>query len=160
MHFPILALVTAGLASVASAGVAHSSKLSPPYCPPRPVTPQQQRRIFDEFVQKLFIERNPAKAMNDHVSEGYLQHNPFATTGRQPSIDNLDWLTPETVEFTVVHSGVDNNIGFTFTRMDLPGQDQPTAVADFMRFNGSCLVEHWDSIQERPANRTNPVDMW
>ncbi|RSL50976.1 hypothetical protein CEP51_015269 [Fusarium floridanum] len=152
--------MSAALASTANAGTNPLSALSAPYCPPRPASPQQQRIILDEFIQKLFIQRNATKALNDHVSVDYIQHNPFALSGRQNSIDGLSWISPETVNFTVVHSGIDKSLAWVFSRVDIAGQDQPTAAADFLRFSGSCIEEHWDVLQERPENRTNPLDMW
>lgn len=160
MHFSTVALLSTALASLANAGPLPLNELSPPYCPPRPVSSEQQRSIFDEFVQKLFIERNPTKALTDHMADDYIQHNPFALSGRQNGIDALSFVTPETVNFTVVHSGTDKDLAWIFSRVDQVGQDQPTAAADFFRFNGSCIQEHWDVLQERPANRTNPLDMW
>lgn len=32
---------------------------------------------------------------------------------------------------------------------------EPAAVVDVVRFEGTCIMEHWDVIQERPGNATN-----
>jgi len=38
-----------------------------------------------------------------------------------------------------------------------PGTGNPLTVAvDIYRFEGSCMVEHWDAIEGLPANSTNP----
>ncbi|KAN0078640.1 hypothetical protein V8E54_005153 [Elaphomyces granulatus] len=31
-----------------------------------------------------------------------------------------------------------------------------TVVVEIYRFNGSCMVGHWDAIEALPANSTNP----
>ncbi len=42
-------------------------------------------------------------------------------------------------------------------KTQFPGQELPSAVVDLYRFEGSCIVEHWDVKQERQANDTNVV---
>jgi len=37
---------------------------------------------------------------------------------------------------------------------------EPIALADIYRMDGTCIVEHWDVTQARPANATNPIAMF
>ncbi|PSN69665.1 hypothetical protein BS50DRAFT_293049 [Corynespora cassiicola Philippines] len=156
MHLISITVFAAAITSAVAASISSGA----PYCPPRPATSQQKRAILEEFAQKLFIDRDPVRASNDHVAIDYIQHNPTALSGRDNQLLALAFVTPETVNFTIRHLGLDGDIGFIFSRLDMVGAEQPTAVADFVRFNGTCLQEHWDVLQERPANRTNPLDMW
>jgi predicted SnoaL-like aldol condensation-catalyzing enzyme len=32
-----------------------------------------------------------------------------------------------------------------------------TAISDFYRYEGSCIVEHWDSVETASASTTNPL---
>ncbi|KAH8621928.1 hypothetical protein IG631_23323 [Alternaria alternata] len=130
------------------------------YCPPQAASPQQKRAILREFVQKLYIDRDPIRAVKDHIALDYIQHNPNALSGRENTLQSLAFITPDTVKFTIRHLGVDGDIGFFFSRFERVGADQPAAVADFVRFNGTCIQEHWDAIQERTENRTNSLDLW
>lgn len=43
--------------------------------------------------------------------------------------------------------------------MESPGA-KPKAVVDLFRMDGTCVMEHWDVIQERPENPKNPLAMW
>jgi predicted SnoaL-like aldol condensation-catalyzing enzyme len=115
---------------------------------------------LEEFVQKLYVERKGAVALLDHMPEDYIQHSPSIVSGRDASIQALSILAPENVSMTIRHYGMDGDLAWIFTRYDFVNQAEPLAIADFLRFNGSCIQEHWDVVQERPANRTNPLDMW
>ena len=63
------------------------------------------------------------------------------------------------VPSTVLRQSFDNNIGFAHVRVDEPGEE-PIALADIYRMEGTCIVEHWDVTQARPANATNPIAMF
>lgn len=64
-------------------------------------------------------------------------------------------FTNPAVEIQVLHQSFVAPIGWVHYRIDgfLP---EPTAVVDVYLWGGSCIVEHWDIIQERPVNVTNP----
>lgn len=63
------------------------------------------------------------------------------------------------VPSTVLRHSFDNSIGFIHVRVDEAGEE-PIALADIYRMEGTCLVEHWDVTQARPANATNPIAMF
>ena len=35
-----------------------------------------------------------------------------------------------------------------------------TAIVDLFRFNGSCIVEHWDVIESVDNATTNPIALY
>lgn len=63
------------------------------------------------------------------------------------------------VPSTVLRQSFDNNIGFIHVRVD-EANEEPIALADIYRMDGTCIVEHWDVTQSRPANATNPIAMF
>lgn len=155
------------LGTSAFAWTASASKLIPlessaaPYCPPRPATPEAQRVILGEFMQAFYEERNATKALLNHVAEDYIQHNPNALSGRQNSLSVLEpFLSPSTVNYTIMNEAFQDNIAFIHYRMDFVGVVQPFAVVDVFRFNGTCIMEHWDVVQQRTANATNPLALF
>ncbi|PSN63419.1 hypothetical protein BS50DRAFT_591569 [Corynespora cassiicola Philippines] len=156
MQLLLISLFAASVTSISPSLVAGG----PPYCPPRPATDQQKRAIFEEFYTKIYINYQPYQASNDHLASDYIQHSPSALSGRDNNLASLSFINPANINFTIRFAGIDGNIGYIYSRADINGQDQPSAIADFLRFNGTCIQEHWDVVQEMPANRTNPLTMW
>ncbi|KAH6999313.1 hypothetical protein EDB80DRAFT_584018 [Ilyonectria destructans] len=153
------------VSALAWAGTATSFSPRPqervPNCPPRPATPQQQRAILGQFSQAFYYERNATKALLDYVSKEYIQHNPGALSGRQKTLDVLEpVLSSDAIEFTVLRLAFDNNLAFVHYRMDIVGGGEPSAIVDVYRFNGTCIMEHWDVIQERDSNSLNPLALF
>ncbi|KAE9375844.1 hypothetical protein N431DRAFT_334060 [Stipitochalara longipes BDJ] len=128
------------------------------YCPPQPACAEDQVKIWNEFVDELWIKKNVSLAFLTHVDPGYIQHNPFALSGRQAAIDFLTTLWPAD-NFTIMHNGFYNNTGYLHYRVDTPGQ-YPQAITDILRFNGTCIMEHWDVIQSWSPNYTNPIALF
>ncbi|KAJ7510332.1 hypothetical protein B0H11DRAFT_1958552 [Mycena galericulata] len=128
--------------------------------PPRPCTPQavgprRQQEIFNNFVNSLYVAKTVDEAYT-HFTENFTQHNPDVLDGLAASFDFVDPLfTNPAVAVEVLHQGFEAPIGWVHWRIDgfLP---QPTAVVDVYLWGGSCIVEHWDIVQERPVNATNP----
>lgn len=128
------------------------------YCPPKPACEADQVKIWDEFVDELWFKKNVSLAFTTHVDPSYIQHNPFALSGRQPAIDFLSAIWPPR-NFTIMHNGFFNNTGYLHYRVDSPG-DLPQAITDILRFNGTCIMEHWDVIQSWSPNYTNPLALF
>ncbi|KAM0330207.1 hypothetical protein ACHAQA_004381 [Verticillium albo-atrum] len=160
MRFSATAVVSCALVSLASAASFGLKGVKAPYCPPRPASRHEKRLIFQEFVTKFFVNYNASGAVLEHMAEDYIQHNPTVVSGRDAAAEALSFLSPETVKFTVRLSGIDGDVAYVYSRLDIVGLPEPLAVADFLRFNGSCIQEHWDTAQAMPANRTNPLEMW
>ncbi|GME66204.1 hypothetical protein GTA08_BOTSDO11583 [Neofusicoccum parvum] len=168
MHLPTLAATALALL-VPSATAnpwppTYSNALAPaggaPYCPPRAASTAEQRAIFGEFVQKFLVEKNATRALLDHAAEDYIQHNPFFLSGRQVAIDALSGFPSSAVNYTIINRGFDADRGWVHYRLDTAGAPEPSAVVDIFRLEGTCIREHWDVIQQRPANATNPIAMW
>ena len=123
---------------------------------PTPISHQDD--IFNDFVQRFYIDKNVSEALHTYATSDYIQHNPFVGQGAQATIDYLGPILPS-VNLTLLHVGKDGDSGFAHYRLDGFGS-QPTALVDVYRFNGSCIVEHWDVIEALPANATNPLALF
>ncbi|QDS69154.1 hypothetical protein FKW77_010498 [Venturia effusa] len=132
-----------------------------PYCPPQPATNSEQTAIFNEFLQTFLVEKDPKTAFMRHVAEKYIQHNPMALSGRQTAIDILATFIPLS-NFTILRTAVQNGIGFVHYK-SVTGGGGPTggevtsSIVDILRFEGTCIVEHWDVMGVRTGNETNPL---
>ncbi|KAH8590066.1 hypothetical protein B0O99DRAFT_599329 [Bisporella sp. PMI_857] len=137
---------------------AEPTKFAPENCPPRPATQWLQNRIFEDFLQKFYVEKNATAAILDHMSEQYIQHNPYALSGRQNATEYVGPIL-QIANFTIAHQGYSNNIGWVHTKMTIPGAPI-TAVVDIFRFEGTCIMEHWDVATQLPADATNPLALF
>ncbi|TDZ40507.1 hypothetical protein CTRI78_v010282 [Colletotrichum trifolii] len=159
--FPALTLGFAAVASAGSGGYYVANNKALPNCPPRPASPAEQLAIFDDFIQKFYVEYNFTGSLLEHVPEDYIQHNPHLLSGRQNAIDFFSTIvTAGTSNFTIIHKAFEDNTAYIHYRSESTGAAEPSAVVDIFRFDGSCMVEHWDVIQERPANATNPLALF
>lgn len=129
------------------------------YCPSRAADPAEQLSILNQFIQKFYINKDVPTAFADHFDRNYIEHNPNALSGwNETNIAGLAGLIASS-NFTIMHSALDNNAGYVHFRQDTSGSP-PTAIVDVVRFNGSCIVEHWDVSEARPENTVNPLAMW
>jgi len=130
---------------------------SPPYCPPSPATESQQRALFSAFVSALYTAKNATLAFETYVAADLTEHDPFDAQGRAPNEAKLNGILPY-ASFDVLRYNLDNNLGLIHVRVnEVP---EPIALADIYRMDGTCIVEHWDVTQARPANATNPIAMF
>ncbi|WP_022953191.1 nuclear transport factor 2 family protein [Leucothrix mucor] len=105
---------------------------------------------------------DPEKAVELYVGDDYIQHNPAVGDGKQAFIDyftEMDRDYPgKTIEF--VRAIAEGDLVALHTHQAWPDGDEYITM-DFFRFddNGK-IVEHWDSIQEIPAETKNGNPMY
>ncbi|MCJ1317719.1 hypothetical protein MMC15_003045 [Xylographa vitiligo] len=127
------------------------------YCPSKPANEFHQRSIFTEFVNTLYGEKNVTKAFETYIAVDLIEHDPFDAQGRAANEAKLSAIIPY-ASFEVLRHSFDADVGFIHVKVDeLP---EPIALADIYRMEGTCIVEHWDVTQARPANATNPIAMF
>ncbi|KAJ7252979.1 hypothetical protein C8J57DRAFT_1661159 [Mycena rebaudengoi] len=149
-------MLTAQLISaLALTGAAFSQSTKLTTCTPHPASPAQQHEIFEVFAKLWYIERNLTQAFT-HVAANQIQHNPFLPDG---AVSTFDFVNPllrnPAVTVEVLHQAFVAPIGWVHYRIDGLNAE-PTAIVDVFRFDGACMVEHWDVMEERPINATNP----
>ncbi|KAG2027040.1 hypothetical protein GB937_000776 [Aspergillus fischeri] len=123
------------------------------YCPGHDADEEFQREIFNRFIQTLYEDKNVPEAFNTYVDPDLIEHDPFEQR-RDEVVARLSQIIPAST-FTVVHSTFDGDIGFVHLRVG-DEDAQPVALADIYRMDGTCIVEHWDVLQNLPENSTNP----
>jgi len=137
-----------------------TAKHPAPNCPPKPgfLHLGDQLESFNEFVQTFYYEKNVSKAFLEHVDVDYIQHNPFALSGRSNAISALSPFWP-LATIGIIHKGLVNSTGYIHYRLDFPGSP-PQAVIDILRFNASCIMEHWDIAESKPNGTINPIALF
>ena len=127
-----------------------------PYCPPQPASPYVQAAIFNDFINKLYVQKNATDAYLTYVSPDYINHSPYAPQGRAAAIAFLSFLIPS-VNRTILHQIYQGDTGAVHLKVL---SQTPIALVDLFRLNGTCVVEHWDVNQPLPANATNPIALF
>lgn len=111
---------------------------------------------------KMAYEGDPRKAIDTYVGDKYIQHNPDVEDGFEGFISYFERMQREypikSIEF--VRCIGEGNLVALHTHQTWPDNDQYVTM-DFFRFNeDGKIVEHWDSIQQIPANSANPNTMY
>ena len=111
---------------------------------------------------RMAFEGDPVGAVERYVGDEYIQHNPLVGNGPQPFIDYFERMAREfpgkTIEF--VRAVAEGNLVALHTHQTWPGGDEYVTM-DFFRFDDSGrIVEHWDSMQEIPAETLNGNTMY
>ncbi|SMH42341.1 Predicted SnoaL-like aldol condensation-catalyzing enzyme [Rathayibacter oskolensis] len=110
-----------------------------------------RRADFARFVELFYTRKRVGEAFAFLVADDYRQHNPNIPDG--PAIA-VEMLTPKfdgspEARFSVQRTLVDGDLAVVHLRASRPGAPD-TAVADFYRFEGDRIVEHWDVLQAVP----------
>jgi predicted SnoaL-like aldol condensation-catalyzing enzyme len=121
---------------------------------------ETNRRVIAEFVRLMYVQRDPAAALERCASAAYIQHNAMLPDGREAAATFLTTLysNPDSV-FEVQRVLVDGSFAALHVRAHPVGRP-PLAIADFYRLLDGLIVEHWDVIQEVPTSSVNPHPMF
>ena len=105
---------------------------------------------------------DPGAAVDAYVGAQYIQHNPLVGDGKQAFIDYFSEMARDypdkSIEF--VRAVAEGDMVALHTHQVWPG-DVHYVTMDFLRFDDAGkIVEHWDAIQEVPAESKNGNPMY
>lgn len=121
---------------------------------------QANEKLVTTFYQKLFGDKD-VSAIDEYIVEDYIQHNPGVADGRAAiKAAATQWLvgTPKE-KVDIVHSAAKGAIVFLHVRGKRP-DGGVQAIVDIFRVSKGKIVEHWDVIQDAPANAANAHPMF
>ena len=122
---------------------------------------EENKRIATEFYDAA-INRKDFKAASQYLGSGYKQHNPTAADGAEGLLKFIDFLKTRYPEQRgeikrVIAEGDLVVLHVHSTRGDgTPGR----AIVDIFRVDGGKVAEHWDVIQDIPAEPANSNGMF
>ena len=125
---------------------------------------ERNKQVVVDFYTTAF-GGDPAKAIVYHLGPRYIQHNPGAPDGPEAFTGYVAWLRSQYPDLKLVIKRViaEGDMVVTHSHLDLePGKpDNPgRALADFFRLEDGKIVEHWDVIQDVPAESANDNGMF
>ncbi|MCJ1473680.1 hypothetical protein MMC13_002331 [Lambiella insularis] len=121
-------------------------------CPPSPASPTFQHTLFHEFLAML-AAHDYAGALGMHVAENVTQHDTHIADGRAAWLTALTDPKAANATMEVVHTVFGEGVGVTLSRVT-GAQGRVGDRADFYRFAGTCLVEHWEVVGGGRGNGT------
>lgn len=111
---------------------------------------------------KMAYEGNPGKAIELYIGNEYIQHNPDVEDGTAGFISYFERMQKEYPEKSIefIRCIAEGDLVALHTHQTWPGNDEYITM-DFFRFDEQGKIcEHWDSIQQIPADSKNPNTMY
>ena len=125
-------------------------------------TPETNKATVRDFYDLAFNQRKPAEAVAKHVGSTYRQHNPGAADGGEPFVAFVTGFTQAFPALRVDFKRfvAEGDLVAVHSQFVREPNDRGLAVMDFFRVQDGKIVEHWDAIQEVPAEAANSNTMF
>lgn len=122
---------------------------------------EENKKNAIEFYKTAYLG-NPKEAVEKFVGDVYIQHNPLVEDGKVAFIAYFEKMHTEysdkSIEF--VRAVAEGDLVALHTHQVWPGGNEYVTM-DFFRFDDSGkIVEHWDSIQQIPAESAHDNSMY
>lgn len=115
---------------------------------------KQNKELVERFVRSVLMDGATDK-MNEYITNGqYAQHNPVVEDGPDALTSVLGEIRNDTLH-RVVGEG-----NFVLTQAEGTWNGKPVAIYDLFRVADGQIVEHWDVIQEIPAEMAHANSMF
>ncbi len=141
------------LALTSTAAQAEACKLTP-------------KEVVSQFMDEFYIKKQVRSSFEKWVDPGYIQHNPFAATGRDAAIAFLEpFVANNPTQWTTIHRIIaDGNIVAVHSHGWNESGDAAAkrgfAVVDIFRVEGCKVMEHWDVLSAVPETSANTNTMF
>ncbi|MBD5603867.1 MAG: nuclear transport factor 2 family protein [Candidatus Eremiobacteraeota bacterium] len=114
---------------------------------------QNKKLVYDFW--RIVLEAGHVEAVDQFISEGYIQHNPNVATGKQGLVAYIKrWVKPTPIadvarspliSITAEGDLVVVSEVLIVSAPKAPGGHYTTTSFDMFRIEGDKIVEHWDS---------------
>ena len=119
------------------------------------------RTLVVEFYDQFFNKHQVEEAARV-VADDYTQHNPDVPDGKAPFVGYFSGFFKENPQSRarIVRSATDGDLVYLHVHSTNGSEDRGQAVVDIFRVDGGVIVEHWDVIQDVPAESANDNTMF
>lgn len=126
-------------------------------------TPEEQANLDHVLTmyREVLIAMDPDK-VEQYLPPHYIQHSSLAAPGLEPLKRFLAHVCKESPDArqTIHRAFADGDHVIVHVHVERWPGDPGIAAIDIFRCENGNIVEHWDVIQEVPANPVNPNGMF
>ena len=125
----------------------------------RPIT--NQEKAVDFWLR--FFDKHDETAIDDYLSDPYIQHNPTVKDGIKAFYDEFhERFKTDMKECTtkIKHVSSRGDLVFIHNILKRSPEVRGHAAVDIFRFENGRIVEHWDVIQKMPESSVNEHPMF
>lgn len=121
---------------------------------------QQNLRLVENFYNRFFNQHDLNAAQV--VAPEYKQHNPYVADGKQPFVDYFkeEFQKHPESKAKIVRHATQGDLVYLHVHSTENTQDRGQAVMDIFRVQHGKIVEHWDIVQDVPAEAANSNSMF
>lgn len=108
------------------------------------------------------INRKDFNAASKFIGKEYVQHNPKAADGTDGLKNYIQYLrdTYPQAKSDIKHIFAEGDYVVLHVHTTLQPNTRGLSIVDIFKLNHGKIVEHWDTIQEVPAQSANPNGMF
>jgi predicted SnoaL-like aldol condensation-catalyzing enzyme len=123
---------------------------------------EKNKKIAVSFLTMIFNEHKVAEAFELYSVPDYKQHNPYAASGAKPAIDFLGSYMKQNPQCRTDIKRViaEGDLVAIHNNPKSNPSDRGRAVVDIFRIENGKVVEHWDVVQDVPAQSANSNTMF
>ena len=127
-----------------------------------PVCKLTPKQVVTRFMDEFYIKGEVRHAFETWVDPGYIQHNPYAATGRDAAIAFLEPFMNANPghKAEIKRILADGNMVMVHTHSRMKPDERGSAVVDIFRVQGCRVMEHWDVLQPVPEQSANNNTMF
>lgn len=122
---------------------------------------EANRSLVLEMYREVLIAMDPA-AVDQYMAPDYIQHSPLAVpgvAGLKAFLAEVKVASPE-AKWKILRTLADGDLVAVHVHTTRFDGDPGLAVIDIFRCQDGKVAEHWEVIQEVPADSLNPISMF